>query len=104
VQRDAKQGPPRAQENSRVDRLIHLLTTTPPARGVEDWDEAYAFLNPLSLPDLLATMSGAADRGYLPALLARSSSANSYYNAARMLSALYAVELARSAPSSVTNE
>lgn len=104
VQRDAKQEPPRPQENSRVDRLIHLLTTTPPARGVDDWDEAYAFLNALSLPDLLATMDGAADRGYLPALLARKSSANSYDGAARLLSALYAVELARAAPSSVTNE
>ena len=104
VQRDGKQGPPRPQENSRVDRLIHLLTTTPPARGAEDWDEAYAFLNPLSIPDLLATMSGAADRGYLPALLSRSSSAKSYYNAARVLSALYAVELSRTASSSVTNE
>ncbi len=104
VQRDGNQGPPRAQANSRVDRLIHLLTTTPPARGVDDWDEAYAFLNALSLPDLLATMSGAADRGHLPALLARSSAANSYYGASRLLSVLYAVELARASPSSVTNE
>jgi hypothetical protein len=104
VQRDGKQGPPqRAPENSRVDRLIHLLTTTPPARRVDDWDEAYAFLNALSMPDLLATMSGAADRGHLPALLARSSSASAY-DGARLLSALYAVELARAAPSSVTNE
>ncbi len=104
VQRDTRQEPPRAQENARVDRLIHLLTTTPPARGVDDWDEAYAFLNALSLPDLLATMSGAADRGCLTALLARKSSANSYGGAARLLSALYAVELSRAAPSSVTNE
>jgi hypothetical protein len=104
VQRDDKQGPPRVQSTSRVDRLIHLLTITPPARGVDDWDEAYAFLNALSLPDLLATMSGAADRGYLPALLARKSSANSYSGAARLLSALYAVELARAVPSNVTHE
>jgi hypothetical protein len=104
AQRDGKQAPPRAQENARVERLIHLLTTTPPARGVDDWDAAYAFLNALSLPDLLATMSGAADRGYLPALLARRSAASSYYAAALVLSALYAVELTRTAPSSVTNE
>jgi len=108
-QGDGKRGPARAQEapeSPRVDRLIHLLTTTPPARGVDAWDEAYAFLNGLShsLPDLLATLSGAADRGYLPALLARALAANLYAAAAVVLSALYAVELARTAPSSVTNE
>ena len=95
---------PRAAEGSRIDRLIHLLTTTNPARGVGDWDEAYAFLNALSLADLLTTMSGAADRGYLPALLARASGAKAYDGAARMLSVLSAVELARAAPSSVTND
>ncbi|HWO18552.1 MAG TPA: DUF4157 domain-containing protein [Kofleriaceae bacterium] len=104
VQREDKPQPPRAQPNSRVDRLIHLLTTTPPARGAEDWDEAYAFLNSFSIPDLLATISGAADRGYLPALLARAFSANLYSGAARMLSVLYVVEVARTAPSSVTND
>ncbi|HWO20502.1 MAG TPA: hypothetical protein VNO30_17150 [Kofleriaceae bacterium] len=108
-QGDGKRGLARAQEaqeSSRVDRLIHLLTATPPARGVDDWDEAYTFLNGLShnLPDLLATLSGAADRGYLPALLARALAANLYAAAAVVLSALYAVELARTAPSRVTNE
>jgi len=55
------------------------------------------------MPDLLATMSGAADRGYLPQLIARSSSAG-VYGRAPLLSALYAVELARAAPSSVSLE
>jgi hypothetical protein len=92
-----------AQQSSRVDRLIHLLTATPVVSGPEEYDEAYAFLAGLSMPDLLATMSGAADRGYLPQLIARSGSAAAY-GRARLLSALYAVELARVAPSSLSNK
>ena len=106
VQRDAKSKSPKdkqAEQGSRVDRLIHLLTTTPGITGPESWDEAYAFLAGLSMPDLLATMSGAADRGYLPQLIARSNSAGAY-GQARLLSALHAVELSRATPSSVTNE
>lgn len=103
VQRDGKHVPPRQPQNSLVDRLIELLTTTPPVAGVGDYDEAFAFLNGLSMADMLATMSGAADRGYLAPLLARSSAAGAY-DRARLMSALYAVELARAAPSSVNHE
>jgi hypothetical protein len=108
VQRDTGSGSrsaqqQQAQQSSRVDRLIHLLTTTPPTTGPESYDEAFAFLAGLSMPDLLVTMSGAADRGYLPQLIARSGSAAAY-GRARLASALYAVELARTAPSSLSNE
>jgi len=74
VQRNAKDQSPtekQTEQRSRVDRLIHLLTTTPGVTGPESWDDAYAFLAGLSMPDMLATMSGAADRGYLPQLIAR---------------------------------
>jgi hypothetical protein len=106
VQRDAKDRSSKekqSEQSSRVDRLIHLLTTTPGVIGPESWDEAFAFLAGLSMPDMLATMSGAADRGYLPQLIARSNSAGAY-GRARLLSALYAVEFSRATPSSVTNE
>ena len=108
VQRDTGPGSrsaqqQQAQQRSRVDRLIHLLTATPMVSGPEAYDEAYAFLAGLSMPDLLATMSGAADQGYLPQLIARSGSAAAY-GRARLLSGLYAVELARVAPSSLSNE
>jgi hypothetical protein len=106
VQRDAKAKSPKekqTEQRSRVERLIHLLTTTPGVTGPESWDDAYALLAGLSMPDLLATMSGAADRGYLPQLIARSNSAGAY-GRARLLSALHAVELSRANPSSVTSE
>jgi hypothetical protein len=108
VQRDTGPGSrsaqqQQAQQSSRVDRLIHLLTATPAVTGPEDYDEAFAFLSGLTMPDLLATMSDVADRGLLPQLIARSGSAAAY-GRARLLSALHAVELARAAPSSVSNE
>jgi len=95
--------PQQEQPGARVDRLIHLLTTTPAVAGPESWDEAYAFLAGLRMPDLLDTMSGAVDRGFLPQLIARSNSAGAY-GRGPLLSALYAIELSRSAPSSVTPE
>ena len=93
----------KAQQISRVDRVIQLFTTTPAVTGAESYDDAYAFLNGLSMPDLLATMSGAADRGFLPQLIARSGSAAAY-GRARLMSALYAVELARVTPSSLSQD
>jgi hypothetical protein len=106
VQRDGEHAPPqptRQQEHSRVDRLIELLNTPDPVAGVGDYDGAFAFLNGLSMADMLATMSGAADRGYLAPSLEHSYAASAY-DRARLMSTLYAVELARAAPSSVNHE
>jgi hypothetical protein len=53
------------------------------------------------VPDLLATMDGVADTGCLSQLHARVISWTNPFSAARLLSALYAVELVRQPPSSV---
>lgn len=106
VQQDGKHVSPRPTsppEHSRVGRLIELLNTPDPVAGVGDYDGAFAFLNGLSMADLLATISGAADCGYLAPLLAHSYVASAY-DRARLMSALYAVELAGAAPSRVNHE
>jgi hypothetical protein len=86
------------QGASRVEKLIELLHGS-----TAQTDDAFAYLNGMSLADMLTTISGAADRGYLARLIARSSGANAY-DRARIMSAVYAVELARAAPSSVPPE
>jgi hypothetical protein len=58
-------------------------------------------LSSLSIPELLAVMDGVADCGYLPQLHARVSSWTNAITAARLLSALYAVELVRLPPTSI---
>src|SRR5690349_9684334 len=68
VQRKPGDTAPQQQPaGTHVDRLIQLLAV-PPAAGRDD---VYTLLLSLSMPELLATMEGVADCGYLPQLRAR---------------------------------
>jgi hypothetical protein len=81
---------PAAQADSdHAAQLIQLLTSPPSVGG----DPVATYLNTLDTPTLLATISDAADCGYLPQLHARLASARPF-----LVAALYAVELARVAP------
>ena len=81
---------PAAQADSdHVAHLIHLLTSSPSAGG----DPVATYLNTLDTPALLATISDTADCGYLPQLQTSLASARPL-----LVAALYAVELARVAP------
>ncbi|HEX8106822.1 MAG TPA: DUF4157 domain-containing protein [Kofleriaceae bacterium] len=86
-------------EGARVDRLIQLLAA--PAAAAAGRDDVYMLLSSLGIPELLAVMEGVADRGYLPQLHARVSSWTNPISVARLLSALYAVELVRVPPDAV---
>jgi len=88
------------QGGTRVARLIELVTTTPD--GAE-FDDALAYLNAMSMPDMLATIAGAAECGFLQAIVARLGGAGAY-DQARLLSAVGAVQLAGLTASSVTPE
>jgi hypothetical protein len=90
---------PEPPQGSNVARLIQLLAAPAPAPGGHD--DVYTLLSGLSMPDLLATMDGVADAGRLSQLHARVISWTNPFSAARLLSALYAVELVRQSPSSV---
>jgi len=76
-------------DSDHAAHLIHLLTSSPAAGG----DPMATYLNTLDTPTLLATISDAADCGYLPQLQARLASARPF-----LVAALYAVELGRVAP------
>ena len=84
--------------SAHVDRLIQLLAAPAPAAVRDD---AYTLLLSLNMPELLATMEGIADCGYLPQLHARVSSWANPFTTAGLRSALYAVELVRMPPSAV---
>jgi len=103
VQRKPDDAPsPRQPEGAHVDRLIQLLAA--PTAAVDGRDDAYTLLSSLGIPELLATMESVADRGYLPQLHARVMSWTNPFTAARLLSALYAVELVRMSPAAVVTE
>lgn len=87
---------------SSVEQLIRLLNTPDPIAGVGDFVGAFRLLNGLSMTDMLATINAAADRGYFDLLLDHSAAAGTF-NRARLMSALYAVQLAR-APAGVNND
>jgi hypothetical protein len=84
-----------------VDTLIGLCDTPDPIAGVGDFYGAFRFLNGLGMDDLLATLEGAADRGYLPLLLEHEAAA-AHYDAPRLLAALHTVALARTPQASVS--
>jgi hypothetical protein len=90
---------PPQPEGGHVDRLIKLLAGPSPATAGRD--DAYMLLSSLSIPELLAVMESVADCRYLPQLHARVSSWTNPVTAARLLSALYAVELVRVPPTSI---
>jgi hypothetical protein len=79
---------------AHIDTLIGLLDTPDPIGGVGDFAGAVRFLNGLGVSDLLATLEGAADRGYLPLLMEHASTAAAQ-GASRLLAALHTVELGR---------
>jgi Domain of unknown function (DUF4157) len=85
---------------AHVDRLIQLLAVPPAAER----DDVYTLLLSLNMPELLATMEGVADCGYLPQLRARVSGWTNPFTTAGLRSALYAVELVRMSPSAVATE
>jgi uncharacterized protein DUF4157 len=91
---------PQQPAGTHVDRLIQLLAT-PPAAG---HDDVYTLLLSLNMPELLATMEGVADCGYLPQLRARVNSWTNPFTTAGLRSALYAVELVRMSPSTIATE
>ena len=91
---------PQQPAGSHVDRLIQLLAT-PPTAG---HDDVYTLLLSLTMPELLATMEGTADCGYLPQLRARVTGWKNPFTSPRVLSALYVVELVRLSPSAVATE
>ena len=99
---DALGTAPQGTPTAGVERLIYLLKTTH-QRPDEQMDEAYAFLAALDLLEMLATMSAAADRGYLPALQARANAA-AWFGRARIVTALGAVELSHAPTSNGTDE
>jgi Domain of unknown function (DUF4157) len=100
VQRKPDDAPaPQQPEGAHVDRLIQLLAAPAPAAAGRD--DAYMLLSSFSVPELLAVMEGVADRGYLPQLHTRVSSWTNPFTAAKLLSALYAVELVRAPPDAV---
>lgn len=90
---------PSPQEGAHVDRLIQLLAA--PVAAAAGRDDAYTLLSSLGIAELLVVMEGIADRGYLPQLHARVTSWTNPFTAARLLSALYAVELVRVPPDAV---
>jgi hypothetical protein len=103
VQRKPDDAPaPRQPEDAHVDRLIQVLAT--PAAATAGHDDAYTLLSSLGIPELLATMEGVADCGYLPQLHTRVISWTNPFTAARLISALYAVELVRVPPAAVVTE
>ena len=91
---------PQQPAGSHVDRLIQLLAT-PPTAG---HDDVYTLLLSLTMPELLATMEGTADCGYMPQLRARVTGWTNPFTSPRVLSALYVVELVRLSPSAVATE
>ncbi len=91
---------PHQPAGTHVDRLIQLLAT-PPAAGRDD---VYTLVLSLNMPELLATMEGVADCGYLPQLRARVSGWTNPFTTAGLRSALYAVELVRMSPSAIATE
>jgi len=94
VQRKPGDAPSSKQpEGGHVDRLIQLLAA--PTAVIAGRDDVYTLLSSLNIPDLLAVMEGGADCGYLPQLHARVISWKNPFTVARLLSALYAVELVR---------
>jgi hypothetical protein len=100
VQRKPDDAPsPQQPKGAHVDRLIQLLAA--PAAATAGHDDAYTLLSSLGIPELLATMEAVADRGYLPQFHARVMSWTNPFTAARLLSALYAVELVRMPPAAV---
>jgi hypothetical protein len=92
---------PKPPQVANIARLIQLLAAPPPASGGHD--DVYTLLFGLSMPDLLAAMDGAADAGHLPQLHARVTTWTNPFFVAKLLSALYAVELVRVPPSAVLN-
>jgi hypothetical protein len=94
VQRKPDDAPsPQQPQGAHVDRLIQLLAA--PAAATAGRDDAHTLLSSLGIPELLAVMEGVADCGYLSQLHARVSSWTNPFTAARLLSALYAIELVR---------
>jgi hypothetical protein len=100
VQRKPDDAPsPQRPDGGHVDQLIKLLSAPSPATAGRD--DAYMLLSSLNIPELLAVMEGVADCGYLPQLHGRVSSWTNPTAAARLLSALYAVEFVRIPPMSI---
>jgi hypothetical protein len=85
----AASAPAAQADRDHAGQLIRLLTSPPIAGG----DPVATYLNTLDTPTLLATLSDAADCGYLPQLHARLASAMPF-----LVAALYGVELARVGP------
>ena len=96
-----KDGAPAPAPGGHVDTFIGLLNTPDPIAGVGDFYGAFRFLNGLGMAEMLATLQGAADRGYLPLLLEHEAAA-AHYDAPRLLAALHTVALGRTPPSSVS--
>jgi len=85
----AASAPAAQADRDHAAHVIYLLTSSPSAGG----DPVATYLNTLDTPALLATISDAADCGYLPQLQASLASATPF-----LVAALYAVELGRVAP------
>jgi len=86
-------GPGDSAPSAGAARLIHLLITTR-QRPDEQTDDVYAFLSSLELGELLETIQGAAERGLMGLLMARSNAA-AWYGRAQILTAIDVVDLAR---------
>jgi hypothetical protein len=84
---------------AHVDTLIALLDTPDPVAGVGDFEGAFRFLNGLGIPELLATVQDAADRGYLPLLLEHAAVVCAE---PRLLAVLHAIRLGRMPSSGVS--
>jgi len=91
----AASAPPAQADRDRAGDLIHLLTSSPSAAS----NPVATYLNTLDTPALLATISDAADCGYLPQLRTSLASARPL-----LVAALYAVELARIGPVSANDQ
>lgn len=86
-----------------VEVLVGYLRTPDPVAGVGDYVGAFRFLNGLSMAHMLTTISGAAARGYL-SLFFDNFAAAAEFDRPRLMSALYAVNFARSAASAIDKE
>jgi hypothetical protein len=105
VQREEKpdaKAEQQARTGSNVERLIHFLLQPPTLPW--GFEMGYAFLGGLTMPELLATISGAADRGHLAEIETRARAyAAGPYLRARLLAAVHIIELASAPPAGASN-